>query len=424
MNQTTPAPAPASQTPGRPIAQRGCLQALAAAWFLAGIIALFIYLFSSANPETASASATEIYIAVQAPLSGEQAPYGQAIVNGVTLAVESASTTLRQRGFTLRVAPYDDQAHPTVAVNNAARIARDRDILAVVGHLNSAPTSAALPTYAAASLLVVNPASSNPALTRSGANNLLRILGRDDLQAAAGLGYALQELKAQRVYLISEDTPYGQGIANVFRQETQRLGLELVGEQTVSPDSFLDFTETISNTSPQLLYFAGMAEQAGPTFQQLHDAGLDTLYFMGPDSLDTPVMAELAPAIRGRLYYTRLAAPAAAYEAAADFVAAYEARFNRPPDEFALQAYEATLVVLAALEQSVHSSAARPLRADVLAAARNLNRVAGILQPYAFSNRGDPWRASYLVYQFNEDAAAEWAANAPVAVIWHELAGR
>lgn len=95
---------------------------------------------------TASAQTT-IKIASLSPLSGGQSDLGTQIRNGAQLAVNEYKAQFKKLGFDLVLVPYDDQADPATGTAAARKIAADRQILAVVGTLNSGvaiPASAAL----------------------------------------------------------------------------------------------------------------------------------------------------------------------------------------------------------------------------------------------------------------------------------------
>ncbi|PYM07736.1 MAG: branched chain amino acid ABC transporter substrate-binding protein, partial [Candidatus Rokuibacteriota bacterium] len=78
-----------------------------------------------------------IKIATQSPLSGGQAALGEGIKLGTQLAIEKFRGPLDKLGFKIELVPYDDQAKPDVGVANAKHILADKDILVVIGHLNS-----------------------------------------------------------------------------------------------------------------------------------------------------------------------------------------------------------------------------------------------------------------------------------------------
>src|SRR5206468_11226248 len=88
-------------------------------------------------PVVAWAQKGTIKLAVQAPLSGEQAALGEHVKLGAQLAVEEATKTFKALGFDLVFVPYDDQAKPEVGVANARNIVAEPDVLVLGGHCNS-----------------------------------------------------------------------------------------------------------------------------------------------------------------------------------------------------------------------------------------------------------------------------------------------
>src|SRR5262245_35477299 len=78
-----------------------------------------------------------IKLATPSPRSGGQAARGEGIKLGAQLAVEKFKGPLEKQGFKVELVPFDDQAKPDVGVANAKNIIADKDILAVIGHLNS-----------------------------------------------------------------------------------------------------------------------------------------------------------------------------------------------------------------------------------------------------------------------------------------------
>src|ERR1700758_5632272 len=86
---------------------------------------------------TVAQSKGTIKIATQSPLSGGQSALGEGIKLGAQLAVEQMKGPIEKMGFKVELVPFDDQAKPDVGVANAKNIIADKEIMAVVGHLNS-----------------------------------------------------------------------------------------------------------------------------------------------------------------------------------------------------------------------------------------------------------------------------------------------
>jgi branched-chain amino acid transport system substrate-binding protein len=78
-----------------------------------------------------------VKIATQSPLSGGQAALGEGIKLGTQLAIEKFKGNLEKAGWKVELVPFDDQAKPDVGVANAKNIVADKDIVGVIGHLNS-----------------------------------------------------------------------------------------------------------------------------------------------------------------------------------------------------------------------------------------------------------------------------------------------
>ena len=100
---------------------------------LIAALALVLPLASGADAQ----SKGTIKIATQSPLSGGQAVLGEGIKLGAQLAVDKMKGTLEKMGYKVDFVPFDDQAKPDVGVANAKNIIADKDIMAVIGHLNS-----------------------------------------------------------------------------------------------------------------------------------------------------------------------------------------------------------------------------------------------------------------------------------------------
>ncbi|MFQ3630899.1 branched-chain amino acid ABC transporter substrate-binding protein, partial [Roseiflexus sp.] len=290
-----------------------------------------------------------IKIATQSPLSGPQAALGVGIRNGAELGLEQLGKALTDMGFTVELAPFDDQAKPEVGSANAKNIISDNDILCLVGHLNSGVALASLPDYQSASLVMVSPANTNPKITESGYPNAFRIVGRDDVQGAVGEEFARTELNIKSVYIIHDKTDYGQGVAEFFRQNAEKNGITVLGFEGTEEKSVFDSILTpIQAANPDLIYFGGIYDQAAPLFKQARDRGIQAA-FLGPDGLDSPVLLEVAgDAVKG-MYYTSVAAPVSQFPDAAKFAEDYQAKYNEAAPPFSAQAYDAMGICIQAV---------------------------------------------------------------------------
>jgi len=355
-----------------------------------------------------------IKVATQSPLSGGQSLLGVDIKNGAALALEQLGGPLTDMGFTLELAPYDDQATPDVGVANAKNIVADSAILCGVGHLNSGVMIPSSEEYHTAGLAFVSPANTNPVVTTRGYAEVNRVVGRDDVQAPVAEAYAFNELGAKSVYIIHDKTAYGQGVAEFFRGAAEKDGLDVLGfEGTEETANFDAIVTPLLAANPDVVFFSGIYNQAGVFFKQARDAGYEGT-FMGTDGMDASDLAALAgDALTkgGGMVYTSVAGPAAAYPKAAKFATDFAAKFGATPQPFAAQAYDSMGVCLTAIKNAADAAGGKvPTREAVRDAIRALS-YEGLTGTISFDSIGDLPQAKYFVIKVNATSADTWSSN-------------
>ena len=346
-----------------------------------------------------------IKIAVQAPLSGEQAAIGEHIKLGAQLAVEESAKSFKDLGYDLVLVPQDDQAKPEVGVANARNMVADPDVLVIVGHFNSGVALPSSEVYKDAMLTMISPANTATEITDRGYPNVNRVCGRDDVQGPVGARFTAQDLKLKSVYIIHDKTLYGQGVAENFRNEAKKLGLNVLGfDGTEERANFSPMIIPLKAKNPDLVYFGGIYHQGGLLLKQLREKGVKAK-FMGPDGLDSAEMAKIAGSAVVGSYYTSVAGPPDAYPETAAFAKKYKQRFGKETESFGMYGYDATLVGIKAIEGWIKANPGKkPSRAEVAMAVRQIKNFKGVTGSIEFDNKGDPVKAKYFVLQFEKQA--------------------
>jgi branched-chain amino acid transport system substrate-binding protein len=357
----------------------------------------------AALPAISWAQKGKIKIAVQAPLSGEQAALGEHIKLGAQLAVEESVKAFKALGYDLVLVPQDDQAKPEVGVANARNMVADPEVLVIVGHFNSGVALPSSEVYKDAMLAMISPANTATEITDRGYPNVNRVCGRDDVQGPVGARFAAQELKAKSVYIIHDKTLYGQGVADNFRNEAKKLGINILGfEGTEERANFSPMINPLKAKNPALVYFGGIYHQGGLLLKQLREKGVNAK-FMGPDGLDSAEMAKIAGSSVVGSYYTSVAGPPDAYPETAAFAKKFKQRFSKDVEAFGLYGYDATMVGIKAMEQWLKTNPnKKPSRAEISTAVRNIKGFKGVTGPIEFDSKGDPVKAKYFVLQFEK----------------------
>jgi len=365
-----------------------------------------------AAPAEAGAGGNVIKVASQSPLSGPQSVLGTAIKNGAQLSLEQNAGKLQEMGFSVELAPYDDQATPDTGVANAKQIVADPAVLCLVGHLNSGVMIPSMEVYHNAQLAAVSPANTNPTVTERGYAEVNRIVGRDDVQGVVGETFAREEMGVKSVYIIHDKTSYGQGVAEFFRQSAETNGMAVLGfEGTEEQANFDSIITPIIAANPDLIYFGGIYSQAGILFKQAREKGV-TAQFMGPDGMDSSELSSLGGDAVTGMYYSSVAGPANVYPATEQFIADYEARFGEQTQPLAAQAYDSMGIFLQSIEKAITDNGGQlPTREQVAAAVRATADYPGITGNVTFNDKGDKTTATYFVLQVASADPAQWNTN-------------
>jgi branched-chain amino acid transport system substrate-binding protein len=349
-----------------------------------------------------------IKVATQSPLSGGQAALGEGIKLGAQLAVDKFKGNLEKMGYKVELVPFDDQAKPDVGVANARNIIADKDIMAVIGHLNSGVAIPSSEVYKEVGVVMISPANTNPVVTDRGYPNVNRVCGRDDVQGKVGAEFAHGTMKVKSAYIIHDKTQYGQSIAEFFKADSEKKGVKVLGfEGTEEKSNFDPIITPIKAKNPDLIYFGGIYDQAAPFFKQAREKGIKAK-FMGPDGMDSSDLTKIAGKAVVGMYYTSAAGPASELPKAKTFVEEFKKKFGKNPEPYAAEAYDSAHIALLAIEQAAKSG--KLSREDVAAAVRK-TKLAGITGDIAFDAKGDRQKAQYFVLQVASDDPQKWGDN-------------
>jgi branched-chain amino acid transport system substrate-binding protein len=341
------------------------------------------------------------------PLTGSSQKLGSDMVKSVQLAI--ADHKGAAGGFKINFTALDDAtaAQGTWDAGkeseNANKVISDPDAMVYIGTYNSGAAKISIPILNNAGMGMISPANTYPGLTKNiqgvveanepnvyfpnGSRNYCRVVPSDELQGAVGAQWA-QELGAKKVYVLDDTQLYGHGIAIVFAQTAKKLGMEVVGQEGIdykAPDYRALMTK-IKGTNPDLVYFGGLTDtNAGKLVQDMRAVGMAKTTFMGPDGLFNDDFIKAAGAAAENTYATFGGVPPSQLTGkGADWYKNFKAKYNAEPDAYAIYAYEATNVALAAIDK-----VGKKDRAAILDAMIHTKDFNGLLGNWSFTDTGD-----------------------------------
>lgn len=302
----------------------------------------------------------KIQLAVGTDLTNAIPEFGKDIANGVELAIDDVNAAGGIKGFMVADTVEDDRCTGQDATTVASRIASDPQVVAVVGHICSGATIAAVEVYEKARIPMMSPSATNALLTSQGYEVFNRVAGSDAVQGKVDAYYMYKVLGFRKVAILHDNQLYGQGLAQVFEKEFTGLGGEVVSVEGINPadQDFRAALTPLVASAPEAIFFGGYVQQAVLLAPQKNDVGLQDVVFFSDDGIYGPdFIAGAGDAAEGVYASFPFAAQqaedvAAAQEAAQNtFLEAYKAKFGvEPMGPYHFHAYDSTRLLLQAID--------------------------------------------------------------------------
>jgi len=373
---------------------------------------------TSSSGSSGTAALKEIKIGIGAPLTAGATALGQGMQRGAELAISqaNASDTVKAAGIKFVGVAGDDQGDPKTGVTVANTFVSDPALVGVMGHLNSGVSIPASKVYADHKVVMISPASTNPALTQQGLANVFRVCTTDAVQGPAAANYASKLLGLKSVYVVDDSTPYGEGLASAFKDQFQANGGKVLGTAKTS-DKDTDFNALVTKikaTNPDLIYYGGIYNAGALFAKQAKDGGIKAP-FMGGDGLYDPQFIALAGAAQAEGdFATSVGYPIDKLPAGQEFLSAYNAKYpGQAPAAYDAYAYDAANVIIAAAVKAAKDGGVAQLTSptgkDAIiknVASTNTNGVTGAI---AFDSNGDTTNKAITLYTVQ---GGKWATKA------------
>ena len=294
----------------------------------------------------------EMKVAVAGPYTGSVAAFGEMIKRGAQLKAAEINAAGGVNGKTLTLIFEDDTGKDKEASLVAERIASNRQILAVVGHFNSACSLAGKPIYKRAGIVELSPGSTNVRVCE-GSDWTFRNLYRDDFQGAFVARYIKNVLEdIQKIAIFFDNDDYGRGLKDGFTDVAEELGLEIVAAEAYDRDNtdFKAQLTSIKARQPDLIFLSGLYSQAGLIASQAREAGI-TAQLFGADGVDSPDFLAIAgDAAEGAYVSTPFVFELGGPEAQR-MATAFEEMHGVAPDTWAALTYDAVGMIVEAIEK-------------------------------------------------------------------------
>jgi branched-chain amino acid transport system substrate-binding protein len=319
-------------------------------FFVAGLFSFYSCAEKPEEKAMVKEVAENIRIGVASPFTGDLAAYGDNIKAGVNLKLTEINDAGGINGRKVELVWGDDLCAPKDAGTVGAKFAADKSIVAVIGHLCSSATLAAVPIYVRAELPSISPTSTNPTIGDIGKGWFFRNCYTDDYQGQYLASYVVPKLlKKNKVAIFYENNDYAIGLKDAFVVGAKMSGVTVTGTEAYVAKT-TDFTPQLTKLlvdMPETIFLCGYHPEGALIAGQARKLGF-TGPFFGADGIDNEDYIKIGGEATENTYLTVPFLAASAGPAGKEFAERFKKAYDRDVDWMSANAYDC-LGILAAV---------------------------------------------------------------------------
>jgi len=364
--------------------------------------AFFCAAFLTALPSGPLFAADAIRLGVAGAHSGDLASYGLPTVKAAELVVKEINARGGVLGRQVELLVEDDVCKPELATNTATKLV-SQSVNAVIGHICSGATKAALGIYKDAKLVVISPSATNPDLTQSGQYpNFYRTIASDDAQARLEVEFAIGKLKVKKIAVLHDKGDYGKGLAEYakkFIEESKKATVVLFEGITPGAVDYSAVVQKIKRADAEAVIYGGYHPEASSIIAQMRKKGMK-IFFISDDGVKDDTFIKVAQKYAEGVYATG-PRDTTKNPLAVSAIEAHKKAYSADPGAFFLNGIAATQAILNAIQKAGSTDYA------AIGKALQTQFVETPLGKIKFDNRGDAIGVGFSVYQVRKGVYVE-----------------
>ncbi|MCR5612067.1 ABC transporter substrate-binding protein [Treponema sp.] len=343
-----------------------------------------------------------IKIGFNIPLTGDSPKVGESGKYAGELIKEeiNAAGGLEVKGekYLLEFVYVDNELKADSAINAANKLIDIDKVLASIGPEGSGRAIPAGEIYNDAKVPMVSPWATNPSVTKD-RPYCFRACFLDPFQAPVAAKFASEQFGGRKVAVIFNlEDDYSKTLAELFKAEWEaKYGEVVVYESFGQKDQ--DFSVQLTkvvNSDADFLYLPVYYNHVGLITSQAKDLGYKKPV-MGSDSWGS---ADLFPLSKGAVegdYFTTHYAAKGATGKTKEFIEKYQSTYGYVPDDVAALTYDATYLVLQAIQDCGITGNLKKDRTAIKDALGKIASFPGITGNMKFTPEGDPIKDAVVV---------------------------
>ncbi|MBI4806013.1 MAG: ABC transporter substrate-binding protein [Desulfovibrio sp.] len=334
-----------------------------------------------------------IVIGFSGQLTGTFSDLGVQGRNGATLAIEDVNASGGVAGSRLKLIAVDDGNTPEGAIKADESLLASGAV-AIVGHMTSSQTMAAMPLIEERRAVLVSPTTATPALTGK-TDMFFRLIPDNQSWAKTLAEFSRSKLGLSKVYMLgdSDNISYVESFNTAFMKFFTQMGGAVAGSVHFSSKDKPDWRELLQGAEASGAQAVVMAASARDVAQfakarALAGSGMGILCPTWPYTRE--ILLAGGDSVEGIIFSTSYTEEndSPAFQ---DFRKRYEDRFGWPANFAAAYSYEAVKLIAQALRIT------KGQRQGLEQALVSTGQIQGVIGDFALDQAGDVNRENFIV---------------------------
>jgi branched-chain amino acid transport system substrate-binding protein len=222
--------------------------------------------------------AAEVYkLGTVACITGAIPQHGEYTLRGFKLALEDIEKSGMLKGGKIEVVAEDGQNVPRVALAALNKLI-NIDKVQCFETVGSSVVLALAPIAQQNKVVLINTAATHPKIREVGKPYVFSLIPGTATESKGTAEFAFRELKAKKASILYVNNEYGHGARDIFERVFTELGGKVEGKEIyeLGATDYRTPLTKIRAQSPDVVYFAGHANEVGRALKQAREYGIKT----------------------------------------------------------------------------------------------------------------------------------------------------
>jgi branched-chain amino acid transport system substrate-binding protein len=321
-----------------------------------------------------------VKIGVILPLTGDAAPYGIKIKEGIDFAFKNSSEKTKK---SIKLIYEDSQGKDVSAINSYTKLVNIDGAKIIIGPFNSSAVLALSKNVSKDNTFLMLPAATSPKITDAG-DNIFRIISSDIYDSKVLSQYITKDKNQHKISIVYLNNEYGVGFVNAFKKSLEKESLTSVQDYALN-DQLKDYKTIIAKikeSKTEAVVVIGINE-IGFFLKQAKEMGLDkNIYSTG--MIENPEVLKIAGVSANNVIYTYPSFDLKSKrQSVVSFVENFSNQTKEEPSILEALGYDSFMLLANAINEKGGST--KGIREYLL----SLNDYDGVTGQLTFDNNGD-----------------------------------